>query len=70
MKIQEKINSIILELENYSINNKQRKRYLESYLGELNKYKEKNPDKDELPSPLELYCDLNPDALECRIYDD
>ncbi len=69
MKIQEKIDAIVLELEDSSIN-KQRKRYLESYLDELNVYKENNPDNDELPSALQLYCDLNPEALECRIYDD
>ncbi|MFM7854032.1 MAG: CP12 domain-containing protein [Flammeovirgaceae bacterium] len=22
------------------------------------------------PTPLELYCDAHPDALECRVYDD
>lgn len=69
MNIQEKIDSIVFELEDSSIN-KQRKRYLESYLEELNKYKENNPGKEEIPTPFQLYCDLNPEALECRIYDD
>lgn len=27
-------------------------------------------DTDHDPSPFELYCDKNPDALECRIYED
>jgi hypothetical protein len=29
-----------------------------------------HPNEQKDPTPLELYCDLNPDALECRIYED
>jgi hypothetical protein len=35
----------------------------------LEKYQENNPDIDVDPSPLELYCDLNPDARECKVYE-
>jgi hypothetical protein len=28
------------------------------------------PDDDHDPTPLELYCDENPAALECRVYED
>jgi hypothetical protein len=46
----------------------QRRRHLTFELEELKIYKEKNPDIEKNPTPLELYCSLNPDAVECRIY--
>lgn len=49
---------------------KQRRRHLESDLEQLLAYIERHPDAEYLPSSLELYCDENPDALECRIYED
>lgn len=69
MKIKQVIEDICGELENSSIN-KQRKRYLENYLSELIKFEENNPDIGECPTQFELYCDLNPDSPECRIFDD
>jgi hypothetical protein len=69
MKLQERIIEITHELGNPP-ENTQRQRYLKSYLEELLKYQEANPDELEVPTPLELYCQLNPSALECRIYDD
>jgi hypothetical protein len=69
MKLEQHIIKISEELENYS-ENKQRKRYLESHLEELLKYQKNNPIDAEAPTALELYCHLNPSALECRIYDD
>jgi hypothetical protein len=48
----------------------QRRRHLEDELDSLKKYQEHHPNDDHDPTPLELYCDLNPEALECRIYDD
>lgn len=48
----------------------QTRRHVEGELESLEKYKENHPDDDHDPTPLELYCDANPDALECRIYDD
>jgi hypothetical protein len=36
----------------------------------LQKYHENHPEDDHDPSPLELYCEDNPAALECRIYED
>lgn len=68
MKLQEKIQELKKELDINSIN-KQRKRYLESYLAELISYSERHPEVEELPSQLILFCDLNPDASECRIFD-
>ena len=69
MKLQELINNINDELENSSLN-KQRKRYLESHLEELLVYQKHHPDNTSIPNALELFCNLNPNALECKIYDD
>ena len=33
-------------------------------------YKEHNPEDKHDPTSLELYCDANPEADECRVYDD
>ena len=47
----------------------QRRRYLESYQEELGQYIINHPDRTEVPSHFELYCDLHPDAPECLKYD-
>ena len=39
-------------------------------LKDLQEYKAHHPEDAHDPSPLEVYCDLNPEAAECRIYDD
>ena len=48
----------------------QRRRHLEDELDHLQKYQSNHPDTDHDPTPFEIYCDENPDALECRIYED
>jgi hypothetical protein len=48
----------------------QTRRHTSEELQSLEKYKEKHPEDDYDPTPLELYCDNNPGAIECRIYDD
>jgi hypothetical protein len=68
MDLHHTISAIEKELE-FSGLNKQRERYLTGYLSELIKYSEKHPGTTQVPSPLELFCDDNPDALECRIHD-
>ncbi len=45
-------------------------RHLEEELSSLEEYKTHHPDEQKDPSPLEVYCDLNPSAVECRVYDD
>ena len=45
-------------------------RHLEEELQGLKEYKDHHPEDDHDPSPLEVYCDLNPEAPECRVYDD
>ncbi len=48
----------------------QRRRHLGDELKDLEKYRENHPNDEHDPTPLELYCDSNPDSLECRIYED
>ena len=44
--------------------------HLEDELKSLEEYKAHHPDDSHDPSPLEVFCDLNPEAPECRVYDD
>lgn len=48
----------------------QSRRHVEQELESLRKYQERHPEDDHDPTPLELFCDENPNALECRMYDD
>jgi hypothetical protein len=65
---QQHINNVRDELDNLNINGQSR-RHLENELDSLKKYQANHPDTDYNPTPLELYCDSHPDALECRIYE-
>lgn len=48
----------------------QSRRHYEEEVEQLEMYRERHPNDDHDPTPLELFCDANPNALECRIYDD
>lgn len=48
----------------------QRRRHIQSELSDLEQYQANHPDTDHDPTSLELFCDANPDAEECRIYED
>jgi hypothetical protein len=48
----------------------QRRRHIEGELEELEAYAERHPEDHHDPSSLELYCDNNPSAPECLVYDD
>lgn len=48
----------------------QMRRHTADELSALKMYQENHPNETYDPSPLELYCDSHPDALECRVYDD
>jgi hypothetical protein len=48
----------------------QARRHTQEELSALEAYKENHPGEDHDPTPLELFCDSNPDALECRVYED
>jgi len=66
--LQQHINGNRNELDNPNTSG-QRRRHLEDELNSLEKYQDNHPNEDHDPTSLELYCDSNPDALECRIYD-
>jgi hypothetical protein len=68
MDLRETISKIKSELALSDLN-KQRERYLTGYLSELIKYNENHPEEVQLPSPLILFCESNPDSPECRIHD-
>ena len=67
--LQQHINDDIDELNDSTVSG-QRRRHLSDELGALEQYQANHPDEDYDPTPLELYCDSHPDALECRIYED
>ncbi|HJN35004.1 MAG: CP12 domain-containing protein [Prochlorococcus sp.] len=45
-------------------------RHLTDELHSLEEYKEHHPGDDHDPTSLEMFCDSNPEAPECRVYDD
>jgi len=47
----------------------QRRRHLESELGDLALWKTEHPSDRHDPTAFEMYCDQNPESDECRIYD-
>jgi len=48
----------------------QMRRHIEGELEELKSYQERHPEDTHDPTPLELYCDSNPNAPECKIFED
>jgi hypothetical protein len=53
----------------------QQRRHIEGELHELEVYAENHKKEIEAgdhhdPTPLELYCEMEPDAEECRVYED
>lgn len=66
--LQQHINDDRDELDNPNTSG-QRKRHLEDELDSLEKYQANHPDTNHDPNPLELYCDSNPEAPECRVYE-
>jgi hypothetical protein len=66
--LQQHIQDNYNELDLFTVNN-QRRRHLESELECLERYYKNHPDQDKDPNSLELYCDSNPEAPECRIYE-
>jgi len=48
----------------------QARRHTSEELTALETYKKNHPEDTHDPTPLELYCEMNPSALECRVYDD
>jgi len=66
--LQQHIDDDTNELDN-SNTNSQRRRHLEDELSLLKKYQKNHPEDSHDPSSLELFCGSNPEAVECRIYE-
>lgn len=62
------INQSIRILDDFTISSQSR-RHIEEELESLLNYKNNHPNDDYDPSSLDLFCDANPNALECRKYD-
>jgi hypothetical protein len=45
-------------------------RKIEAQIHELEAFQQRHPEATEAPSPLEVFCDLNPSNINCRVYDD
>jgi hypothetical protein len=45
-------------------------RHLQEELKDLKEFKEHHPGDNHDPTSLEMYCENNPEAAECRVYDD
>jgi hypothetical protein len=45
-------------------------RKIEQQIHELEEFQQRHPETAEAPSALEVFCDLNPSNIECRVYDD
>lgn len=54
---------------NDSMISSQRRGHLENELISLEQYHKNHPEDDHDPTPLELFCDENPGASECRVYE-
>lgn len=67
--LQQHINDDLDELNSGNLS-AQRRRHVQSELSDLEQYQANHPDTDHDPTSLELFCDANPDAEECRIYED
>ena len=67
--LQQHINNDKNELDNPNTSG-QRRRHLEDELNALVNYQSNHPNEDYDPTSLELYCDTNPAAPECRVYED
>ena len=69
--IDEHIRKDQIEIETAkAVGNEAKVRHLEDELKSLEEYKSHHPEVDHDPNSLEVYCDLNPEAPECRVYDD
>ena len=58
-----------VEILNNPTTSSQSRRHIEEELIALEAYKANHPEDSHDPTPLELYCDSHPNALECRIYE-
>jgi hypothetical protein len=59
-----------VEILNNPTTSSQSRRHIEEELAALKSYKANHPEDSHDPTTLELYCDTNPHARECRVYED
>ena len=45
-------------------------RKIEQQIKELEDFQQRHPEEADAPSPFEVFCDLNPSDINCRVYDD
>ncbi|MEB3326421.1 MAG: CP12 domain-containing protein [Synechococcus sp.] len=45
-------------------------RKIEQQIKDLEAFQQRHPDEAVAPSPLEVFCDLNPSDINCLVYDD
>lgn len=45
-------------------------RKIEQQIRELEEFQQRHPEESQAPSALEVFCDLNPANIQCRVYDD
>jgi len=45
-------------------------RKIEQQIKDLEDFQQRHPDEAVAPSPLEVFCDLNPSDINCLVYDD
>ena len=43
---------------------------IEQQIKQLEEFQQRHPEEAEAPSPFEVFCDLNPSDINCRVYDD
>jgi hypothetical protein len=69
--IGEQLKTYLNALEEARKNNQQSvARKLEQQIQELEDFQQRHPEEAVAPSPLEVFCDLNPSDINCRVYDD
>lgn len=66
--IDKHIETDIKILEDPTISSQSR-RHTQEELHSLKVYKENHPGENHDPTPLELFCDVNPGAMECKSFD-
>lgn len=45
-------------------------RKIDQQIQDLQQFQQRHPEETEAPSPLEVFCDLNPSNSNCLVYDD
>ena len=69
--IEQHMRQAIQLLEQARLNHDDAKiRHYETEIKNLKTYQAHHPDEDHDPTSLEVFCDMNPDAPQCRVFED